>query len=92
MSFEWSQLNPERFEYRSVDDRKACVAEVLQRCGTYYEAVVFQEGQRSRRLLLHRGDSVGKAMDAVVLYFSRQTLPQLTRTPDIQRTQAARQF
>ena len=88
MLFEWAQVNPERFEYRSLDDQKACVAEVLKRCGMYYEAVVFKKGQRSSRLLLHRGDSVGKAMEVVVFYFNRQT-PHHSTAPELPYNQRA---
>jgi hypothetical protein len=67
--FEWVQVNAERLEYRRTDDLKTCVAEVFKRCNAYYEAVAFKAGQRSSRLLLHRGDSPARAMEAVVTYF-----------------------
>lgn len=69
MLFKLVQVSPKRLEYRIGDDQKTCVAEGTKRCGSYYEAVVFRKGQRSNRLLLHRGDSETAAVEAVVHYF-----------------------
>lgn len=67
MRFQWVQVSAERLEYQDSDQPKRSVAEV-KRCRSYYEAVVFKQGQRSNRLLLYRGDSVTVAIETVAQY------------------------
>ena len=69
MAFQWIQVNSDRLEYHRTDEQKTCVGEVLKRPNASYEAIAFRKGQRSNRLLLHRGGSASQAMDAVVEYF-----------------------
>lgn len=76
MPYHWVEINLERLEYRTSNPTNTCVAEVFKRFGKQYEAVAFKKGQRSTRLLLHRGDSATQAMAAVVKYFHSASTAQ----------------